>query len=90
LLAVQQDLVVLMGELATLGEDLPCYVKGGYKLVQPEMTVKLDDLVRRITASRTRCGCWRGGLKRRSAADRVVNSCSRLTSQQDPGSAGGR
>ena len=35
LLAVQHDLVILMGELATLPEDLPRYVKGGFTLVTP-------------------------------------------------------
>jgi len=48
LLAIQNDLVVLMGELATLAEDLPRYVKDGFKLVTPQMTVKLDELVNLI------------------------------------------
>lgn len=48
LLPIQHDLVVLMGELATLPEDLPRYVKDGFKLVTPERTVKLDELVKRI------------------------------------------
>src|SRR5437867_7303858 len=33
LLAVQHDLVILMGELATLAEDLPRYVQDGHRLV---------------------------------------------------------
>src|SRR2546423_12739131 len=41
LLGIQKDLVILMGELATLPEDLPRYVKDGFKLVTPEMTEKL-------------------------------------------------
>ena len=50
LLPVQQELVSLMGELATLAEDLPRYVKDGYKLVTPEMTGKLDQLVQQLEA----------------------------------------
>jgi cob(I)alamin adenosyltransferase len=48
LLAVQKDLVVLMGELAVLPGDLPRYVKEGYSVVAPEGTAKLDTLVREI------------------------------------------
>src|SRR5436305_12652251 len=32
LFAIQKDLVILMGELATLPEDLPRYVKDGFTL----------------------------------------------------------
>jgi cob(I)alamin adenosyltransferase len=48
LLAVQKELVVLMGELAVLPQDLPRYVKDGYSVVAPQMTAKLDALVREI------------------------------------------
>src|SRR5712672_3238680 len=48
LLAIQKDLVILMGELATAVDDLPRYVKDGYKLVKPEMTVPLDKWVAEI------------------------------------------
>src|SRR6187399_2736984 len=44
LLTIQQDLVTLMGELATAVEDLPRYVKDGYGLVTSHMTHKLDAL----------------------------------------------
>ena len=50
LLAIQKDLVVLMGELAVSPEDLPRYVKDGYPAVGPELTAKLDVLVREIEA----------------------------------------
>jgi cob(I)alamin adenosyltransferase len=50
LLAIQKDLVVLMGELAVLPEDLPRYTKDGYSVVAPGMTVKLDTLVLAIEA----------------------------------------
>src|SRR2546427_10934717 len=42
LLAIQKDLVILMGELATAAEDLPRYTKDGYSLVTPDMTAKLQ------------------------------------------------
>ena len=32
LLPIQKDLVILMGELATLGEDLPRYLKDGFSV----------------------------------------------------------
>ena len=35
LTAIQKDLVLLMGELATAAEDLPRYVKDGHSLVTP-------------------------------------------------------
>src|ERR1700761_5006136 len=42
LLKVQKDLVTVMGELATLPEDLPRYVKGGYPVLTPDLVAKLD------------------------------------------------
>ena len=45
---IQTDLVVLMGELCVLPEDLSRYVKDGYSLVTPAVTAKLDALVREI------------------------------------------
>lgn len=45
LLAIQKDLVVLMGELATAVEDLPRFVKDGFAVVSAEMTLRLERLV---------------------------------------------
>ena len=50
LLVIQQDLVTLMGELATGTEDLPRYAKDGFTLVSVELTAKLDLLVAEIEA----------------------------------------
>jgi len=47
-LAIQKDLVVLMGELATAVEDLPRYVKDGHSLVSGELTAQLEKLVNEI------------------------------------------
>lgn len=48
LLLIQKDLVILMGELATAVEDLPRYVKDGFSLVTPALTIQLDSVVKKI------------------------------------------
>ena len=58
LLAVQQDLVLLMGELATAAEDLPRYVKDGYSLVTPALTARVEGLVRGIEAANVISKGW--------------------------------
>ena len=58
LLAIQKDLVVLMGETGVATEDLPRYVNDGYSLVTPEMTAKLDALVREIEAQKINFKGW--------------------------------
>ena len=58
LLAIQKDLIVLMGEMGVATEDLPRYVKDGHSLVTPEMTAKLDALVCEIEAQKTTFKGW--------------------------------
>jgi cob(I)alamin adenosyltransferase len=58
LLAVQKDLVILMGELATLPEDLPRYLKDGFEAVAPDMVTKLDTLVSEIEAQHVSFKGW--------------------------------
>jgi len=58
LLLIQKDLVILMGELAVAKEDLERYVKDGYSLVTPELTVKLDQLVKEIEAQKISFKGW--------------------------------
>ena len=48
LLAIQRDLIALMGEAAVTTKDLPRYRRGGYPAVTPAMTAKLDALIRGI------------------------------------------
>jgi len=48
LLARQKDLVILMGELATLPEDFERYLKDGFKRITEEMLGPLDLLVAEI------------------------------------------
>jgi cob(I)alamin adenosyltransferase len=56
--AIQKDLVLLMGELATQPEDLPRYAKDGYSVVTGELTAKLDHLVREIEAQKISFRGW--------------------------------
>ena len=56
--AIQKDLIVLMGELSVLPEDLARYIKDGYPVAKPELTAKLDALVRQIEAKNTRFKGW--------------------------------
>jgi cob(I)alamin adenosyltransferase len=52
ILAVQKELVVVMGELATAGEDMDRYLKDGFQRTDSAMTDRLtmvvDDLERRL------------------------------------------
>jgi len=58
LLAIQKDLVILMGELATAVEDLPRYLKDGFTQVQPDMIAKLDQLVGEIESQKITYRSW--------------------------------
>ncbi|HKW29995.1 MAG TPA: cob(I)yrinic acid a,c-diamide adenosyltransferase [Verrucomicrobiae bacterium] len=79
LLAIQNDLVVLMGELAVLPEDLSRYVKDGYSAVAPEMTAKLDALVREIEAQGVSFKGWAtpGATMNSAALDVARTVCRR-------------
>jgi cob(I)alamin adenosyltransferase len=50
LLPIQKELVGLMGELATLDEDMPRYIKDGYAMISAECVVRLDDLAKKLEA----------------------------------------
>jgi cob(I)alamin adenosyltransferase len=56
--SIQGDLVVLMGELATVLDDLPRYVKDGHGLVTAGTTARLDGLVGEIEAARVSAKGW--------------------------------
>ena len=77
--AVQKDLIVLMGELGVQPEDLPRYVKDGYSLVTPEMTAKLDALVRKIEAQNAGFKGWAipGATMNSAALDLARTVCRR-------------
>src|SRR5688572_1600553 len=48
LLPIQKELVGLMGELATLEEDMPRYIKDGYPVIDAEAVARLDQLAARL------------------------------------------
>jgi cob(I)alamin adenosyltransferase len=79
LLAVQKDLVILMGELATLPEDLPRYLKDGFKVVDAEMVVKLDRLVEEVEAQKVSFKGWAtpGATTNSAALDVARTTCRR-------------
>lgn len=48
LLRIQNELVVLMGELATAAEDLPRYLKDGFVQLTAEKTARLEELIHQL------------------------------------------
>jgi cob(I)alamin adenosyltransferase len=79
LLALQKDLVILMGELATTAEDLPRYAKDGFSVVTPEMTVKVEALIREIEAQKITYKGWAtpGSSVHSAALDLARTTCRR-------------
>ena len=77
--AIQNDLVLLMGELATAVEDLGQYVKDGFLVVVPEMTAKLDQLVQQIEAQKVTYKGWAtpGSSLHSAALDMARTICRR-------------
>jgi cob(I)alamin adenosyltransferase len=58
LIAIQKNLVILMGELATAPEDLPRFVKDGFSVVTPELTVQLEAIVREVESQNVSFKHW--------------------------------
>jgi cob(I)alamin adenosyltransferase len=58
LVAIQQDLIAVMGELATSVEDLPRYARDGYPVVGPELSAHLEQRVREIEAQNLTFSGW--------------------------------
>ena len=79
ILAIQKDLVILMGELAVANEDLERYVKGGFSLVTPAMTAKLDALVKEIESQNISFKGWAtpGATQDSAALDVARTVCRR-------------
>ena len=79
LLAIQKDLVTLMGELATNVEDLSRYVKDGFTPVSPMITAKLDKLVREIEGQNITYKGWAtpGATVNSAALDVARTTCRR-------------
>jgi cob(I)alamin adenosyltransferase len=79
MLAIQNDLVVLMGELATAVDDLPRYLKDGFSVVTPAMTEKLDAGVKEIEAKNITFKGWAtpGATVNAAALDVARTVCRR-------------
>ena len=77
--AIQKDLIVLMGELGVLPEDLPRYVKDGYSPVTPAMTAPLDALVKEIESQNVTFKGWAtpGATLHSAALDVARTVCRR-------------
>lgn len=58
LMAIQKDLVIVMGELATAQEDLARYAKEGFSVVGPELTARLDKVVKEVEAQQDPVHTW--------------------------------
>ncbi|MFZ1072336.1 MAG: cob(I)yrinic acid a,c-diamide adenosyltransferase [Verrucomicrobiia bacterium] len=79
LFGIQRELVVLMGELGVQVDDLERYVKDGHRLVTPDMTSKLNDLVHEIEAQNISFKGWAtpGATKNSAALDMARTVCRR-------------
>lgn len=94
LLATQKDLVILMGELATLPEDLPRYQKDGFQLVTPALTVRLDQCVKSIESQQVSFKGWAtpGASVHSAALDVARTACRRserrISALQEAGELG--
>ncbi len=76
---IQQDLVILMGELATLPVDLERYLKGGFSVVSPALTAKLDEWVCEVEARNPSFKGWAtpGATLHAATLDMARTSCRR-------------
>ena len=76
---IQKNLVDVMGEVGVLMEDLPRYVKDGYAPVTPEMTAKLDAIVKEIELQNVSFKGWAtpGATMNSAALDVARTICRR-------------
>jgi cob(I)alamin adenosyltransferase len=58
LFTTQKELVALMGEIATLPEDLPRYLKDGFPVLTAAMTSRLDAVVKEIESQNVSFKGW--------------------------------
>ena len=79
LLGIQQQLIVVMGELATVRQDLERYVRDGFSVVSPDMTGKLDALVKQIESENVSFKGWAtpGATPFAAAIDVARTTCRR-------------
>jgi cob(I)alamin adenosyltransferase len=79
LLAIQKDLVALMGELATGTEDSQRYVRDGFPVLSAEMTGRVDRMVKEIEAQEIHFDGWAmpGASLHSAALDMARTVCRR-------------
>lgn len=79
LLTTQQELVAIMGQLATDLGDYDRYVQDGFPQFKPEMTARLDALVREIEAQKISFKGWAtpGATPMAAALDMARTACRR-------------
>ena len=78
LLAVQKDLILLMGELATSSDDLERYIRDGYPRIGPDNTRQLEIWIQELeTRSRPLRGWAIPGASPHSAALEVARTVCR-------------
>jgi cob(I)alamin adenosyltransferase len=79
LLKIQQQLVTVMGELATAAEDRERYARDGYPLVTEQLKDPLDALVRHIEAQNVSFKGWAtpGATPASAALDVARTTCRR-------------
>lgn len=58
LLALQNELIGLMGELATAMEDLPRYIRDGFKQLTPDMTARLEQQIHDLESEGEKFRGW--------------------------------
>jgi cob(I)alamin adenosyltransferase len=79
LFTTQKELVALMGELATLPEDLPRYRDDGFPLLTAQMTARLDRIVQEIESQNVSFKDWAtpGATVTSAALDVARTACRR-------------
>jgi cob(I)alamin adenosyltransferase len=80
ILAVQKDLIVIMGELATAREDVDRYVKDGFKLTTAEMVERVTAIIVDLEKDKSLYpNDWviPGGNKVSAALDSARTTCRR-------------
>jgi cob(I)alamin adenosyltransferase len=79
LYATQKELVALMGELATLPDDMLRYAKDGFPVLTSEMTRRLDAIVKEIEAQNVSFKDWAtpGATHGSAALDVARTTCRR-------------
>lgn len=79
LLAIQKNLVAIMGELGVAPEDLPRYLKDGFATVTSDMTAQLEKLVAEIEAQNVSFKGWAtpGATPASAALDAARTVCRR-------------